>query len=252
MPVPVLVCRVLPYRYILKPVNDNTMRKPAPKRYPIPQHEARAEIVVVNSRFIVTAAPAFSVEEARAFITRIRAEFADASHNVPAFLIGYGASVTAHCTDDGEPSGTAGRPALAVLQGSGLGDIVVVVTRYFGGTKLGTGGLVHAYGDAVKAVLEVLPRAEKIPTYTVMLACEYSYFERIRLLVAEHHGQILDEDFGADVTVTVRFAVWHFQPFQDALRELTRGALQAEIIETNPETIMPLDSFPDPGPGASD
>ncbi len=216
------------------------------KRYPIPAKEARAEIMVINSRFIATAAPAFSVEEARAFIARIRAEFANASHNVPAFLIGYGASVTAHCTDDGEPAGTAGRPALAVLQGSGLGDIVVVVTRYFGGTKLGTGGLVRAYGDSVKAVLEVLPRAEKVPTHTVMLACEYSYFERIRLLVQAHHGQVLDEDFGVDVTITARFAAWHLEPFQDALRELTRGNLRAEIIESNPETIMPLDSFPGP------
>jgi uncharacterized YigZ family protein len=221
--------------------------KGALKRYPIPAREARAEIVVINSRFIACAAPAFSVDEARAFIARIRAEFADASHHVPAFLIGYGASVTAHCTDDGEPPGTAGRPALAVLQGSGLGDVVVVVTRYFGGTKLGTGGLVKAYGDAVKAVLVELPRAEKIPTYTAMLACEYSLFERVRLLVEVHHGQILDQDFAADVTVTARFAVWHFEPFQDALRELSRGALRAEIIESNPETILPLDSFPDPG-----
>lgn len=201
--------------------------------------------MVINSRFIATAAPAFSVEEARAFIGRIRQEFPDASHHVPAFLIGYGASVTAHCTDDGEPSGTAGRPALAVLQGSGLGDVVVVVTRYFGGTKLGTGGLVHAYGESVKAVLAVLPRAEKIPTHTVMLACGYALFERVRLLVQENHGQILDEDFGADVTVTARFATWYLEPFQAALRELSRGALQAEIVESNPETIMPLDAFPD-------
>jgi uncharacterized YigZ family protein len=214
------------------------------KRYPIPAKEARAEIMVINSRFIATAAPAFRVEEARAFIARMRAEFPDASHHVPAFLIGYGASVTAHCTDDGEPAGTAGRPALAVLQGSGLGDAVVVVTRYFGGTKLGTGGLVHAYGESVKAVLAVLPRAEKIPTHTIMLACEYSYFERVRLLVQAHHGQVLDEDFGADVTVTARFAAWQLEPFQAALRELTRGTLQAEVVESNPETIMPLDSFP--------
>jgi uncharacterized YigZ family protein len=225
-------------------MSDDSTRNSGLKRYPIPAKEARAEIMVVNSRFIATAGPVFSVEQARAFIARIRAEFADASHNVPAFLIGYEASVTAHCTDDGEPSGTAGRPALAVLQGSGLGDVVVVVTRYFGGTKLGTGGLVHAYGEAVKAVLAELPRAEKVPTHIVMLACEYSYFERIRLLVLEHHGQVLDEEFGADVTLTLRFAVWHLDPFQHALRELTRGALQAEIIETDPETIMPLDSFP--------
>ncbi len=103
-------------------------------RYLIPAKQTRIEIIVVNSRFIATAAPVFSVEQAKAFIAKMRREFADASHNVPVFLVGHGRSVTAHCSDDGEPSGTAGRPALAVLQGSGLGDIAVVVTRYFGGT----------------------------------------------------------------------------------------------------------------------
>ena len=73
-------------------------------------------------------------------------------------MIGHGASTTAHCSDDGEPSGTAGRPALSVLQGSGIGDVVLVITRYFGGTKLGTGGLVRAYGDSVRNLLKVLPR----------------------------------------------------------------------------------------------
>jgi uncharacterized YigZ family protein len=213
------------------------------QRYPIPAKEARIEIIVVNSRFIATAAPAFSVDEAKAFVARMREEFADASHNVPAYLIGHGASVTAHCTDAGEPSGTAGRPALAVLQGSGLGDVVVVVTRYFGGTKLGTGGLVRAYTDATKAVLERLPRAEKIPTHTVMFSLPYTFFEQARLLVSEHRGQILDEEFAADVTITARFMVERFEDFQAGLRELTHGKVEALIVETNPETIMPLGSF---------
>ncbi|GJM42218.1 MAG: YigZ family protein [Ardenticatenaceae bacterium] len=213
------------------------------KRYPIPAAETRAEIGVKNSRFIATAVPAFTVEQARAFIARIKAEFNDATHNVPAFLVGFGNSVTAHCNDDGEPSGTAGRPILAVLQGSGLGDIAVVVTRYYGGTKLGTGGLVRAYGDATKAVLESLPRAEKVPTHTVMVALPYSLLERLRLLVAEWNGRILDEQFAADITMTMQFTVAKFPGFQDALRELSHGTLAAEIIETNEDTIMPLGSF---------
>ena len=97
------------------------------KRYPIPAGEAQAEIEILKSRFIATLKPVFSVEEARAFIKTVRSRYSDASHNVPAFLIGYGSSVTAHCNDDGEPSGTAGRPMLAVLKGCGLGDVVVVV-----------------------------------------------------------------------------------------------------------------------------
>jgi len=206
----------------------------------IPAGESHTEITVINSRFITSIAPAFSVEEARSFIARIKAEHPTASHHVPAFIIGHGASTIEHCSDDGEPAGTAGRPALAVLKGSGLGDVVVVVTRYFGGTKLGTGGLVRAYTDAVKAVLADLPLAEKIATHTVMLEIPYSFFERARLLAAEYRGLILDEDFGAEVTLTIRFPTDKLDAFQGALREASQGVLRAEIIETNPDTIFPL------------
>ena len=89
---------------------------------------------------------------------------------------GHGATTTLGMSDDGEPSGTAGRPALAVLRGSGLGDAVLVITRYFGGTLLGTGGLVHAYGDAAKAVLAALPRAEKIEHRELMVTLPYAAY----------------------------------------------------------------------------
>jgi uncharacterized YigZ family protein len=123
------------------------------KLYPIPLNEIRREHVVVNSKFIASLAPVFSVEEARAFLTHIKKEFADASHNVPAYIISGRNTVTEFCSDDGEPSGTAGKPVLAVLRGSGLGDVAVVVTRYFGGTLLGTGGLVKAYTESTQMVV---------------------------------------------------------------------------------------------------
>jgi uncharacterized YigZ family protein len=213
------------------------------KRYKIPALESRNEINVVNSRFIATIAPVFCVSEAKNFIGRIKSEFFNASHNVPAYIIGHGASVTAHCNDDGEPSGTAGRPALAVLQGSGMGDAAVVVTRYFGGTKLGKGGLVRAYGDAVRAVIDIAPMAEKVATHTVMIAFPYSHFDRIKLQIQAHQGIILDNDFGGDITLTCQFSVETFPAFQHALSEMTHGTLQAEIIKTNPDTIMPIGSF---------
>ena len=222
---------------------DPQVQMTTDKHYLIPAREARAEIKVVNSRFIATAAPVFTVDEAKAFITRIRREFADATHNVPTYLVGHGASVIAHSRDDGEPAGTAGHPALAVLRGSGLGDVAVVVTRYFGGTKLGTGGLVRAYGDAVRAVLSVLPRAVKAPTHTVVVVTPYNLFERIRLLVAAHHGAIQNEDFGAEVTVTAQFTVERFSAFQAALREISGGTVEAQVIETNETTIMPIDAL---------
>jgi uncharacterized YigZ family protein len=209
------------------------------KKYPVPATAIRREMSVSNSSFIASLAPAFQVEEAKTFIQQMRSEFSDATHNVPAFLIGYGASVIAHCSDDGEPSGTAGRPALAVLRGSGLGDVAVVVTRYFGGTLLGTGGLVRAYGDAVRMVIEAVPRAMRLLTHTVMLGLPYAFFEKVRLLVSAHHGQILDEQFAAEVTVTARFVTEDLPAFQSALKDLSAGILQAIIVETK-EVNMPL------------
>ena len=208
--------------------------------YPIPAAEARAEVEVLNSRFLATAAPVFSVEEARAFLARVRDEFPDATHHVPAYVVGHGASVTAHCSDDGEPAGTAGRPALAVLQGSGLGDVAVVVTRYFGGTKLGTGGLVRAYGDAVRAVLEILPRAQKVATHTLRITMSYALFERLRLAVAAHGGQILDEAFEAEVRITARFPEEQVPGFQAEVQELSSGRVEARIVASDEATIMPL------------
>ena len=128
------------------------------KPYSIPLHEIRREHVVINSKFITTLAPVFSAEEARTFIARIKTEFADASHNVPAYIIGGGNTVLEFCSDDGEPAGTAGKPALAVLRGSGLGDAAVVITRYFGGTLLGTGGLVKAYTESTQLVVNAVGR----------------------------------------------------------------------------------------------
>lgn len=217
------------------------MKMQPARRYPVPLEEVRREMIVVNSRFIATLAPVFSVEQARTFIQRVRAEFPDASHHVPAYRVGFGESVTDHCSDAGEPSGTAGQPALAVLRGSGLGDAAVVVTRYFGGTKLGTGGLVRAYSDAVRQVLLAARRAEKVLTGTLMVEFGYPHLERIRRLALAHRGQVLDEDFGAQVVATLRFAVEDIAPFQAGLAELTNGQVQAEQIETG-EVLMPLEN----------
>ncbi len=194
----------------------------------------------MNSRFIAIIAPVFSVEEARQFISRIKYEYPDATHHVPAYIIGYGASVITHCSDDGEPSGTAGRPALAVLTGSGLGDAGVVITRYFGGTKLGTGGLVRAYSDAVRQVLEGLPHAEKVQTHTIMVAAPYGWYERLQALIRSHHGKVLDQELAADITLTAQLPVDDFTAFETNLTDSSHGSLQAVIISTE-ETIIPID-----------
>lgn len=207
--------------------------------YLIPAVEIRREYSQLNSRFIATLAPVFSSEAARAFIKRIRHEFADASHNVPAYIIGGGNNLTDYCADDGEPQGTAGRPALAVLRGSGLGDAALVITRYFGGTLLGTGGLVKAYTESAQAVVRDVPRARKLQVVSALLALPYNLLERVRLLVARHNGAVLGEDFGADVTMTLRFSLDDYPLFQAGLLELSSGRLQAESIETG-EMLVPV------------
>lgn len=219
-------------------LEPETNREPAAEQQLVPAEEARVELRVLNSHFIATAAPAFSVEEARQFIDRIEREFDDATHNVPAYVIGHGASTVAHCSDAGEPSGTAGPPALAVLQGSGLGDVVVVVTRYFGGTKLGTGGLVRAYGDAVREVLSVLPRAVKVRTDTLLIEVPYRLFEPVRRLVRASEGEVTDEAFAGHVTLTVRLRQDRLAGFQDGLAELSRGQLEAHVIGSDEASIL--------------
>ena len=208
------------------------------KLYSVPLNEIRREQLVVNSRFIATLAPVFSIDEARAFLTRIKKEFADASHNVPAYIIGGGNTVTEYFSDDGEPSGTAGKPALSVLRGSGLGDVAVVVTRYFGGTLLGTGGLVRAYTESTQLVVNAARRGQRVPVYVAMVAIPYSLLERVRLMVTRQHGEVLDEDYAADITMTLQFPVDSFDVFQNELREMSAGKLRAEVIESK-ETIVP-------------
>ena len=206
----------------------------------IPARRVETEFTDQHSRFITNAAPAFSVMEAQDFIACIKDKYPDANHHVPVYLIGHGGATIAHCSDDGEPAGTAGRPALAVLQGSGLGDIVAVITRYFGGTKLGTGGLVRAYSDSMRVVLEAMPLAKKVATTTIMFVVPYALFEQSKLLVSHHDGLIVDQVFGADVTLTVRLIDKHMSSFKDRMVNLSHGGVEFITIEERENTIMPL------------
>lgn len=207
--------------------------------YLVPAEEIRRELVVVNSRFVATLAPVASPDEARDFIKRIRKEFSDATHNVPAYIIGGGNNISDYCSDDGEPSGTAGRPVLTVLHGSGLGDVAVVVTRYFGGTLLGKGGLVKAYTESTQTVVNAVRRAHRQQVHMVMLALPYNLLERIRSLVQKYRGNILDESFAADVTMTFHLPVEKLDQFQTDISELSSGTLQVETIETT-EILLPI------------
>ena len=206
----------------------------------IPLEPVQREILVVNSRFIADLEFAGSVEQARAHLAKVRGRHPTATHNVPAFIIGHGNSTITHCSDDGEPSGTAGRPALAVLQGSGLGNVSVVVTRYFGGNKLGTGGLVRAYGDAVREVLKGVRFAALLPTTTLMFITPYRLYDQAVRLMEAHLGQVLETEFLEDVTVTVRLKDEEVDAFTSQLSNLSAGQVLPVVVEKNPETVFPL------------
>ena len=206
----------------------------------IPLEPVETRIQVVNSHFIASLSPARTIDDARAFQKEIKARYPDATHHVPAFVIGHGNAVIAHCSDDGEPSGTAGRPALAVLQGSGLGNVAVVVTRYFGGTKLGTGGLVKAYGDAVREVLKLVKRGVQIPTLTVGVETPYPFYEQVRRLALQNQAEIQDTTFEVSVTLVLRFPEAAYQAFQEELNTLTSGQVEPVVLFRDPDTAFPL------------
>ncbi len=199
----------------------------------VPAARARTELIVSRSRFIATAGPADSVSAARAFVAGIRAEMPDATHHASAYIIGHGATTTQGQSDDGEVAGTAGRPALAVLRGSGFGDAVLVVTRYYGGTLLGTGGLVKAYGDAAKAVLLALPRIEKINRVLLTVTLPYPAYETVRRLIASCVGTIETEAFGAEVTLGVLLPEARTAEFTRGVQDASAG--QGRVVDHSPD-----------------
>ena len=197
-------------------------------RYPIPAGQAQIELVILKSRFIANAQYTPTVEGAKAFIAEVSQIYPNASHHVYAFAVGYGASVTHGMSDAGEPSGTAGRPALAVVKGSGLGDVTVVISRYFGGAKLGTGGLVKAYTEAAQLVLAELPRTEKVEKQTTTLTVPYNLYERVKRLLEQYEAEIDQEDFAAQVTLKLTVPRPNLKPLAADLAELSSGQIQLE------------------------
>lgn len=199
-------------------------------KYRIPAATIRTETEVSKSRFIATVGMAENAADAHAFIAAIRAEMPDASHHVYAFRAGYGSSVTEGVSDDGEPTGTSGPPILNVLRGSEIGDLVIVVTRYFGGIKLGTGGLVRAYSDAARSALAILTTREKIELCQLGLTIPYSLYERVKQLAEHHVATIDDEAFEAEITLFVTLPVEQVNGFTVALRDLSAGKIEPILL----------------------
>ncbi|QGY41993.1 YigZ family protein [Pseudodesulfovibrio cashew] len=193
-------------------------------RYPIPAETYRTEDSIKRSRFIVTASHAPDSESAKAFITEIKAEFPDATHNCWAYAAGPpGDTAQVGMSDDGEPHGTAGKPMLNTLLHGGVGEIAVVVTRYFGGTKLGTGGLVRAYTSLVNLALEGLPQKEKVETVRLLATVPYQSVTLFKRMLPEFEAEVAEERFTDEAGFVLVMPAEHEADFAARVAELTDG-----------------------------
>lgn len=186
--------------------------------YQVPKAMAVFEEEIKKSVFITYLARTASIDEAKAFVAEIKAKHTDAGHNCWGFVAGRPEdSMKWGFSDDGEPSGTAGKPILAQLSGSGIGEITAVVTRYFGGVKLGTGGLVKAYGGGVQQALKLIETEEKRITDTVVLHCDYNLVSLVETLLHQFEGQQVSADYSDRVTMTVELEKRVISEFKTAI-----------------------------------
>lgn len=183
------------------------------------------EIVEKKSRFIATVRKVESESEAVAFIEEMKKKYWDARHNCSAFVIGRRAELT-RCSDDGEPSGTAGRPMLEVLLGEGVRNVAVVVTRYFGGTLLGTGGLVRAYTQAVKEGLANSVIGIERAGYEILIETDYNGVGKLQYLMGQRGIEPVNSEYGADVRFTLIIPVEKSAELEKAMVEATNGRVK--------------------------
>ena len=191
------------------------------------------EIEEKKSRFIAAVIPVSSEEEAQNFINKKKKEYFDARHNCSAFVIGDNQEIT-RCSDDGEPSGTAGRTMLEVLLNEGITNVCVVVTRYFGGTLLGTGGLVRAYQGAVKEGLNNSVIIEQIAGKQITISCDYTDVGKLQYLFANSECHVISSDYGADVSFDIAVA----DDFSDKLIKDVIQVTAARATICEPQKIV--------------
>jgi len=197
-------------------------------RIPVDSHTA--EIEIKKSRFIALAEPLSDVSSIKERISHTRSIHPDANHVVHAAVVGVQGNQFS-MSDDHEPKNTAGRPMLEILKGSGITNILVMVVRYFGGTLLGTGGLVKAYGDATKAVLDTLKTEELIEKTTLKIIIGYDLYEQVRNLLAEYQGASC-EDFATEVTIICTLPVVHVESVTSLITNLSSGQAVIHEVKT--------------------
>ncbi len=212
----------------MKKTKDNTTPAPEAKKRVSIAREVTVEMEERKSVFLGHAKPVSTEEEAKAFIAEKKAEYADATHNVYAYLLSGGA--IARFSDDGEPQGTAGMPVLNVLKMSGASDLVVVVTRYFGGILLGAGGLVRAYGASARQAVEEAGIAVYEEFALVRITVSYSDYQKLTVALPKLHISEEGADFGEEVAVMAALEADRVEELQSLVVEMTNGKGTVEIM----------------------
>lgn len=195
--------------------------------YRVVYEGGEGEIVEKKSRFIATVRPIETEEEAVAFINEMKKKYWDARHNCSAFVIGSRQEIT-RCSDDGEPAQTAGRPMLDVLLREGITNVAVVVTRYFGGVLLGTGGLVRAYQSATQAGLAASKIIEKRQGKKLIIHTDYNGLGKLQYLFGQQKTAILDTEYAADVVLTILVPLEQKDFLYKEITEQINGTAQME------------------------
>ena len=200
--------------------------------------EFRHEYIVDKSRFITTISPCITEEEAQAFIGRINKEFWDATHNCTAYALGP-KQEQQRSSDNGEPSGTAGKPMLEVLKKTGITNVAVVVTRYFGGIKLGAGGLIRAYSHSVAETLRLAPKELHTTRTQLQATIDYSLYGAVERFVQDKKLHY-EANFGEHVTVTILVPPTDVEGIQKELQDMSHGAATCTILDSI-EVVLPID-----------
>lgn len=193
------------------------------------QGSATAEIVEKKSRFIASVSHVETEEEALAFLDKIRAENRMARHNVYAYVLRGG---RVRYSDDGEPQKTAGMPTLEVIQHEGLQDVIVVVTRYFGGILLGTGGLVRAYTQATQAGLAAAEHVVISTCVDIVLALDYPFYDQVLHIASHCNAKIMDTTYADTITLTLRMLAGEEEPFLEKMTQLFHG--KEDLLVSDP------------------
>ena len=194
------------------------------------QNPSQAETKVKNSRFLAEALPVHTPEEAKELWKWRKENYDNGGHIVYAFTVGSNQNISG-CSDDGEPSGTAGKPVLAVLLGSGLTNTLITVARWFGGTKLGTGGLVHAYSEAAKAAVDAAVKVELIPLDRIDFAIPYALYSTVKKFLDSIGFSAESEEFAAEIKITGTIPRAAAQDFAAFIQELGNGRIVCTMQE---------------------